>query len=66
MNDKELFNEVLANLVDTYGIEVDRAFGDSYLVFRKDDDIIGEMNPSGYNLLANLTKLCNILKDELR
>lgn len=66
MSDKELFMEVLDNFIDTYGLSIERPYGDSCLSIIKDNKELGMINPSGYNLLRNLTELCKILNSELR
>lgn len=66
MADKELFEEVLKNFQDTYKLKIDKPNNDCYIVINDDSgNSLGEMNYSGYNLLYNLTRLCDILKSEL-
>lgn len=66
MSDKELFEEVLKNFQDTYKLNIDRPNDDCYIVINDcSGSYIGEMNYSGYNLLYNLTTLCEMLKKEL-
>ena len=66
MNDNELFLEVLDRFIDTYNIKFERPYGDDFIVISSaSGKELGQMNYSGYNLLYNLTTLCNILKSEL-
>lgn len=65
MSEKELFMEVLTNFADTYKLEIERPYGDSYMVISKDGKELGGINISGYNLLRNLNELCKILEGEL-
>ena len=62
---KHLFLRTLYSLVNEYEAEVDYPYEDSYFEIIKNGKVIGGMNPDGYNLLYNLTRLCEILKDEL-
>ena len=66
MSDRELFDAVFKRLVSQYNLKVERPYGSDYVVLKdKDGGLIGDFNPSGYNLLAQLTMLCDILHFEL-
>ncbi|MBQ8218234.1 MAG: hypothetical protein IJZ79_02920 [Bacilli bacterium] len=65
MNDKELFNEVLKNFADTYRLEIIHPYDDEYFELKKNGTDIGGFNPTGYNLLYNLKRLCKLLEQEL-
>ena len=65
MNEKELFEEVLKQFIETYRLEIERPYDDSYIVIIQNGNELGGLNPSGHNLLYNLTELCNILNNEL-
>ena len=66
MTDKQLFEEVLNRFQQQYKFEINRPYNDGYIELFKNGDSLGGMNPEGYNLLCNLLRLCNMLKDELR
>jgi hypothetical protein len=40
-------------------------YGDEYFIIHKNGKEIGGFNPSGFNLLYNLKRLCNLLEGEL-
>ena len=65
MNDRELFDEVLARFEEQYGLYIERPYDDRCTFIFKKDEELGFMNTDGYNLLYNLTRLCDILKEEL-
>lgn len=66
MTDKDLFEEVLKNFQDSYKLKIEKPNNDCYIVINDNSgSYLGEMNYSGYNLLYNLTRLCDILKFEL-
>ena len=65
INEKEMFQKLLGYFLDKYDLELKRPYGDSYICIYRGNDMIGEMNYEGYNLLYNLKRLCDILKDEL-
>lgn len=65
MNDKELFEQVLNNLTNQYGLKIEKPYNDGYIVIKKGDEALGAFNTSGYNLLYNLKRLCNVLEGEL-
>lgn len=59
MNDKELFAQVFASFKQKYnGLDMVGT-----LVYYKGEL---EFNTDGFNLLYNLTRLCELLKEELR
>ena len=66
MTDKDLFEEVLKNFQDNYKLKIEKPNNDCYIIINDNSgSYLGEMNYSGYNLLYNLTRLCDILKFEL-
>ena len=65
MNEKELFDEVLKYFVDYYKLEITHPYNDGYMIISKNGKEIGDFNVTGYNLLYNLTSLCETLKQEL-
>lgn len=65
MTDRELFKEVLKNFAENYKLEITYPYGDDYFIIYKNGKEIGGFNPSGFNLLYNLKRLCNLLEYEL-
>jgi len=65
MTDRELFEEVLNRFQKQYRFEIEHPYGDAYFELKKNEEVIGGMNPEGYNLLYNLFKLCKLLQREL-
>lgn len=65
MSEKELFNEVLQYFVDYYRLTIERPYNDGYMIIKRGNEEIGSFNSDGYNLLRNLSQLCNTLKGEL-
>lgn len=66
MTDFEIFMAVLERLTEQYRLTVIRPDGDQYFELKKDERMLGAMNPDGYNLLTNLTRLCRMLEEEMR
>jgi hypothetical protein len=66
MNDHDVFEIVLANLVERYHLELTHPYNDGYFDVCKGNRYLGGMNPDGNNLLANITMLSAILESELR
>ena len=65
MTDRELFKEVLNNFAENYKLEISYPYRDEYFIIHKNGKEIGGFNPSGFNLLYNLKRLCNLLEEEL-
>ena len=65
MSEKELFNEVLKYFEENYKLTIERPYNDGYIIIKNGTEEIGDFNSDGYNLLRNLSELCNILKREL-
>lgn len=66
MTDYEIFDAVLERLSEQYRLTVIRPYGDGYFILKKDEKELGGMNPDGFNLLYNLTRLCKMLEEELK
>lgn len=67
MSDKELFEEVVKRFAEKYNVVVETPYDDGYRIFKlKSGYELGDFNSDGYNLLHNLTKLCNIFRHELK
>lgn len=66
MNEKEILGAVISCFAKAYGLQVTQPYKDGYTVFRDDSGKeIDSINFDGYNLLYNLTKLCELLNAEL-
>lgn len=63
--EKEIFNNTLKHFTEQYGLTIKYPYNDSYLEIYKNNNNLGGLNPSGYNLLRNLRELCSILEQEL-
>ena len=67
MTDYELFNAVLDRLSEFHRLTIVRPYGDQVIEIKNHyGRSLGMMNPDGYNLLYNLTRVCKMLEDELR
>lgn len=66
MREKELFDEILNCFIEQYRLEIKYPYNDGYMEIRKDDKFLGSFNRDGYNLLFNLSRLCDVLNGELR
>ena len=61
MNEKELFDDVIDYFLVEYNLTLKSPNTDGYIDILKDGKSIGGFTYSNYNLLKNLTNLCNIL-----
>ena len=69
MSDIEIFIQVLERLAEQYRLTIVRPDGDQYFELFESGKLggmIGAMNPDGYNLLHNLSRLCKMLEGKLR
>ena len=65
MNEQEEFKNILNYLVEKYHLKIEYPYNDSFFMLYNSVHCLGGMNPGGNNLLANLSMLCEILKEEL-